>query len=56
MLDKEISFDQLKPGDLIFLSATYNSKYARPYSHNIVHVEVYTGKGLQKEGTIAARY
>ncbi|CAD8149473.1 unnamed protein product [Paramecium octaurelia] len=52
LLDKEIEFQDLKPGDLIFLSGTYYDKSCRAFQHNIVHVEIYLGG----ERTIAARW
>lgn len=55
MLDKEIDFTDMQPGDLIFLSATYSSKFSRPFQHSIVHVEIYTGNGIN-ESTIGARW
>lgn len=56
MLGESIEFNQLQPGDLIFIEATYYSKYARAFAHNIVHVEIFTGQGYSGEGTIAARW
>lgn len=54
MLDKEIAFEDMKFGDLIFVSATFYSKHARNFQHKMVHVEIYTGEGT-KEGTIGSR-
>lgn len=51
MLDKEIGFEELERGDLIFYSGTYYSKNERVFSHNMVHVEIYLGEGR----TLAAR-
>lgn len=46
----------LKPGDLIFWEATYYSDKARKQHLSLVHVEVFTGKGPNGEGTIGARW
>jgi hypothetical protein len=51
-----LKLSDLKPGDLIFYSATYNSEKARKQRLKLVHVEVFTGKGPNGEGTIGARW
>ncbi len=50
------TFEELVPGDLIFWEATYFSDKARKQRLSLVHVEVFTGKGPQGEGTIGARW
>jgi len=45
----------MKPGDIIFFSAIYNDKRARPQIHDMVHVEVFLG-GETGEETIGARF
>ena len=47
---------ELKPGDLIFYTATYNSEKARKQRLRLVHVEVFTGTGADGEGSIGARW
>ncbi len=39
----KLSFEELKPGDIIFYSGIYNNTRLRGQRHNIVHVEIYTG-------------
>lgn len=56
MLAPEIPFEEMQPGDLVFVSGTYNAKSARPFQHRMVHVEVYTGRGEAREGTVGARW
>ncbi|EGR31540.1 tubulin-tyrosine ligase family protein, putative [Ichthyophthirius multifiliis] len=68
---QEIEYKDMKPGDLVFISATYynqrvktqpifkkflnKNKKLKPFAHNMVHVEVFTG-GETGEQTIGARY
>ncbi len=55
ILPDEITFNELKPGDLIFYSAIFYEKERwKPQYHNIVHVEIFLG-GETGEQTIAAR-
>ena len=50
-----ISFEQLKPGDLIFYEGIFNSKRSKPQKHNNVHVEIFIG-GETGEATLGARF
>ncbi|CAH1775899.1 unnamed protein product [Owenia fusiformis] len=43
----------MKPGDLVFISAIYNNKKSKKQPHNMVHVEVWLGDGPK---TIGARW
>ncbi len=45
----------MKPGDLIFYSATYYNKNKTSYAHNMVHVEIFVG-GETGEQSIGARW
>lgn len=53
-LPEELSQEEMLPGDLVFYSATY---YDPSHSkiHDMVHVEIFTGKGANGEGTIGSR-
>eukprot|EP00696_Hemimastix_kukwesjijk_P003833 gnl/Hemi2/14710_TR4997_c0_g1_i1.p1 gnl/Hemi2/14710_TR4997_c0_g1~~gnl/Hemi2/14710_TR4997_c0_g1_i1.p1 ORF type:complete len:291 (-),score=34.09 gnl/Hemi2/14710_TR4997_c0_g1_i1:109-981(-) len=46
---------QLKPGDLIFYSATFYDPNTRPQKHGMVHVEIFLG-GATGEATLASRW
>ena len=50
-----ITEDQLQPGDLIFISATYYNTKLRAQKHDMVHVEIWTG-GETGEQSIGARW
>jgi hypothetical protein len=54
MLDEEIPFEKIKPGDLVFYSADYfpNIKRKKKHIHDMVHVEILLGEG---EKTIGSR-
>jgi hypothetical protein len=39
----DLKFEELKPGDLVFYSATYYNTKLRAQKHDMVHVEVFTG-------------
>mmetsp|Transcript_40100 Transcript_40100/g.115697 ORF Transcript_40100/g.115697 Transcript_40100/m.115697 type:complete len:662 (+) Transcript_40100:45-2030(+) len=54
-LPEEVTFDQLKPGDLVFVEGTYLDTAKKPQRHNIVHVEVFIG-GETGEATIGSRW
>jgi len=54
-LSKEISFEELKPGDLVFIEGTYFEENRKPQRHNCVHVEVFIG-GESGEATIGSRW
>lgn len=55
ILPDEIKFEEMKPGDLIFYSATFYEKDLwKPQLHDLVHVEIYLG-GETGEQTIAGR-
>jgi hypothetical protein len=54
-LPLEVTSEQLKPGDLIFVEGTYFDEKRRPQRHNIVHVEVFIG-GDSGEATIGSRW
>jgi len=49
-IDKE---EDMKPGDLVFISGTYFKTNRKPQKHNMVHVEIWLGDG---EKTVGARY
>lgn len=56
MLPGEITLDQMKPGDLVFLKGIYfPEKKLRPQKHDLVHVEIFVG-GETGKATIAARW
>jgi hypothetical protein len=56
LLPEKITFEQMKPGDLIFYSAIfYPEKGWKAQPHNMVHVEIYLGGENTPERTIAAR-
>lgn len=48
---KNISFDQLRPGDLIFYAGKYYNENHRKQKHDMVHVEIYVGPGEQSIGS-----
>lgn len=52
---KVLTFEELRPGDLIFYEGLYNSNKSKPQKHNMVHVEIFYG-GETGEATIGARY
>jgi len=54
-LPTELTFEQLKPGDLVFCEGVYYDQKLKPQKHNMVHVEVFTG-GESGEETIGSRY
>ncbi|XP_064642143.1 uncharacterized protein LOC135496646 isoform X2 [Lineus longissimus] len=45
--------EDMKPGDLVFISAIYNNPKAKKQRHNMVHVEIWLGDGPK---TIGARW
>ena len=51
----EITFEQLKPGDLIFYSGKYLDKRCIRQKHDIVHVEIFVG-GETGEESIGSRW
>ena len=53
-LPQELSPETMRPGDLIFWSATYNDPTKKPRKHDMVHVEVFLG-GESGEQTIGSR-
>ena len=54
-LPQVLTFEQLKPGDLIFYEGTFTSKRSKVQKHNNVHVEIFLG-GETGEATIGARF
>jgi len=38
-----VTFEEMKPGDLIFYSGIYFNEKSRSQKHDMVHVEVFTG-------------
>ena len=50
----EVEPSALKPGDLIFWSATYNDSSKKPRKHDMVHVEIWLG-GESGEATLGSR-
>lgn len=55
LLTPEISFEEMKPGDLIFYSGTYYDAKKRRQLHDMVHVEIFLG-GETGEQSIGARW
>ena len=51
----DLEFEEMKPGDLIFYSATYYNPKSKKQKHDMVHVEVFTG-GETGEQSIGARW
>jgi hypothetical protein len=47
--------EEMKPGDLIFYSATYYNTKLRAQRHDMVHVEIFTG-GPTGEQSIGSRW
>eukprot|EP00043_Microstomoeca_roanoka_P019200 m.213439 g.213439 ORF g.213439 m.213439 type:complete len:306 (-) comp16955_c0_seq1:2664-3581(-) len=45
--------EEMKPGDLVFISGTYYNENSKRQKHDMVHVEIWLGEG---EKTIGARY
>lgn len=43
--DEGLTEKDLKPGDLVFYSATYSNPKLKPFPHRMVHVEIYLGEG-----------
>ncbi|XP_074655111.1 uncharacterized protein LOC141908801 [Tubulanus polymorphus] len=43
----------MKPGDLVFISGIYHNKKSKKQRHNMVHVEIWAGDGIK---TIGARW
>lgn len=54
-LPQELTFEELRPGDLIFVEGTYFEKERKPQRHDIVHVEVFIG-GETGEATVGSRW
>ena len=55
VLPPEIPFEEMKPGDLIFYSATFYDKRKKPQIHDMVHVEIFIG-GPTGEQSLGARW
>lgn len=55
VLPAEIPFEEMKPGDLIFYSATFYDKRKKPQIHDMVHVEIFIG-GPTGEQSLGARW
>ena len=54
-LPVDLKFEEMKPGDLVFLSGVYYNEKMRKQKHDMVHVEIFTG-GETGEQTIGARW
>jgi len=54
-LPVELSFEQMRPGDIVFVEGKYHAKGRVPQRHDIVHVEVFIG-GETGEATIGSRW
>ncbi|CAG9332009.1 unnamed protein product [Blepharisma stoltei] len=50
-----VNYEDMKPGDLVFLSGTYYSPKMKKQIHDMVHVEIFLG-GETGEQTIGARW
>mmetsp|Transcript_4704 Transcript_4704/g.6338 ORF Transcript_4704/g.6338 Transcript_4704/m.6338 type:complete len:142 (-) Transcript_4704:20-445(-) len=46
---------ELEPGDLIFYEGVYYNEATKKPKHDIVHVEIFTGSGINGEGVIGSR-
>ncbi|KAH9504448.1 hypothetical protein Btru_063669 [Bulinus truncatus] len=46
-----LTIDQLKPGDLVFMTGIYNNPKSRRQHHNMVHVEIWLGDGHKTIGS-----
>lgn len=56
ILPDPISFDQLKPGDLIFYTGiNYPDRNRKKQTHDMVHVEIFLGDSDHPERTIGSR-
>ncbi|OMJ67368.1 hypothetical protein SteCoe_35488 [Stentor coeruleus] len=55
VLGDEIPFEAMRPGDLIFYSATYYDTKKRRQIHDMVHVEIFIG-GETGEQSLGARW
>lgn len=51
----DLKEEEMKPGDLVFYSATYYKKKLRRQKHDMVHVEIFMG-GETGEQSIGARW
>ena len=45
--------EDMKPGDLVFISGTYFNSKSKQHPHDMVHVEIWLGDGVK---TIGARW
>jgi len=54
-LPRSLSFEEMKPGDLVFYQGKYCDKTKRNQIHHMTHVEIFLG-GETGESTIGARY
>lgn len=54
-LPEELTFEQMRPGDLVFVEGKYYAEKKMQQRHFIVHVEVFVG-GETGEGTIGSRW
>ena len=55
VLGPEIPLEEMKPGDLVFYSATYYDTKKRRQIHDMVHVEIFIG-GPTGEQSLGARW
>eukprot|EP00357_Protocruzia_adherens_P016339 CAMPEP_0115017808 /NCGR_PEP_ID=MMETSP0216-20121206/28364_1 /TAXON_ID=223996 /ORGANISM="Protocruzia adherens, Strain Boccale" /LENGTH=753 /DNA_ID=CAMNT_0002388749 /DNA_START=129 /DNA_END=2390 /DNA_ORIENTATION=+ len=54
-LPNEIPLEEMKPGDLVFYTATYFNARAKKQRHDMVHVEIFLG-GPTGEQSLGARW
>ena len=54
-LNEELTLEQMRPGDLVFVEGTYFNPKSRQQKYNIVHIEVFLG-GETGTQTIGARF
>jgi hypothetical protein len=54
-LPKDVTFEELRPGDLVFYEGTYTSPRSKVQKHDMVHVEVFVG-GETGRATVGARF
>eukprot|EP00933_Yihiella_yeosuensis_P034171 TRINITY_DN27694_c0_g1_i1.p1 TRINITY_DN27694_c0_g1~~TRINITY_DN27694_c0_g1_i1.p1 ORF type:complete len:674 (-),score=137.73 TRINITY_DN27694_c0_g1_i1:79-2100(-) len=54
-LPTELTFDQMRPGDIIFVEGKYFAPGKIPQKHDMVHVEVFIG-GETGEATVGSRW
>jgi hypothetical protein len=54
-LPEALTFEELKPGDLVFVEGTYSNPNSKEQKYKLVHIEVFLGGGSKGESTLGAR-